>query len=81
MTRLKRVFAYATTTISAVAVGTFAPDPWLLDIYFLGPAIGIALVAILVGRCWHTNDARTRCGFVSMIAGLASIPVCASFQT
>jgi hypothetical protein len=81
MKRIHRVLAYAITAISTVAVGTFAPDPCLFDILLLGPVIGIALVAIVLGRCWHTNDARTRCGFISMIAGLASIPVCGSYQT
>ena len=75
MARLQRVLTYSTAAITAVALGTFAPDRWILGFHGLLTIFGVAITGIVVRRSWHANDAPTRCGFVSMVAGLASIRV------
>ena len=81
MSRVQRILLTAIISLAVVATGTFLPDPWLLGVHGLASIIGVAIGAVVVGRRWHQDDYRTRSGLVAMIAGLASIPVCASFQT
>jgi len=71
MTRLTRFLAFVTISSAAVALGTFGHE--ILS-------LGVAVPAILVGIYWHQNDCRTQCGFAAMVAGLASIWVCAKFS-
>ena len=76
MTRLHRMLIYALFSIASVGLGAFAPDPRLLNVFGLAPAVGVAIAAVVVGLWWHHNDSRTHCAFFATMAGLASIFIC-----
>ena len=75
MSRLLRALAYATAATTAVALGTFVPDRCAVGFHGLATILGVSITAVIVGRLWHASDAPTYCGFLSMVAGLASIRV------